>query len=62
MIDLFFLYKMEKIIKLENILKATPFDLELGRKAKQFGFADMTLANYGIQMKKRFTNGEKTNN
>ena len=44
MIDLFFLYKMEKIIKLENILKAAPFDLELGRKAKQFGFADKTLA------------------
>lgn len=43
-IDLFFLYKMEKIINLESEVRANPYDPKIGRKAKEFGFADITLA------------------
>lgn len=43
-IDLFFLYKFERIIALEKKLAESPFDLELARKAKQFGFSDKTIA------------------
>jgi len=43
-IDLFFLFKMEKIIKLEESLREQPFNVELGRKAKEFGFSDKTVA------------------
>ena len=46
-IDLFFLYKMEKIIKLENELKNYPFDLEMGRKAKNLDLLILRLQNYG---------------
>ncbi|NLJ19298.1 carbamoyl-phosphate synthase large subunit [Globicatella sulfidifaciens] len=43
-IDLFFLYKFERIIALEKKLAESSFDLELARKAKQFGFSDKTIA------------------
>ena len=43
-IDLFFLYKFERIIALEKALAESSFDLELARKAKQFGFSDKTIA------------------
>ncbi|MBS4177185.1 carbamoyl-phosphate synthase large subunit [Lederbergia citrea] len=47
-IDLFFLYKMKKIIKLERELVKRPFDAELGRIAKQIGFADITIAKLWV--------------
>ncbi|MEK3887037.1 carbamoyl-phosphate synthase large subunit [Bacillus sp. FSL K6-3431] len=51
-IDLFFLYKMEKIIKLENELIDCTFDIEMARKAKEYGFADITIAKlWGINEK-----------
>lgn len=43
-IDLFFLHKMEKIIKFEKEVLNKPFDFEVGKKAKQMGFSDITLA------------------
>lgn len=43
-IDLFFLHKMEKIVKFEDIIRENHFDLEVGRKAKEMGFSDKTLA------------------
>jgi carbamoyl-phosphate synthase large subunit len=43
-IDLFFLYKMQGIIKLEKELASHPFDREWGEKAKKKGFADSALA------------------
>ncbi|MBP2240064.1 carbamoyl-phosphate synthase large subunit [Cytobacillus eiseniae] len=44
-IDLFFLHKMEKIVSFEKDLAAKRFDIEIGRKAKEMGFADITIAN-----------------
>jgi carbamoyl-phosphate synthase large subunit len=43
-IDLFFLYKMNRIVEFENELSLNPFNLELGQKAKRMGFSDITLA------------------
>lgn len=43
-IDLFFLHKMEKIIKFEQEIADHHFDLEVGKKAKEMGFSDITLA------------------
>lgn len=43
-IDLFFLHKMEKIVKFEDVIRENHFDLEVGRKAKEMGFSDKTLA------------------
>ncbi|GIN70532.1 carbamoyl-phosphate synthase pyrimidine-specific large chain [Bacillus sp. J14TS2] len=43
-IDLYFLYKLEKIIKLEQQLRDYPKDIEWGRKAKELGFSDQTIA------------------
>lgn len=43
-IDLFFLYKFEKIVLLEKELSSNRFDYELGLKAKRMGFSDRTLA------------------
>ncbi len=43
-IDLFFLHKLQNIVKFEEITAAHPFDLEVTRKAKRMGFADRTLA------------------
>lgn len=43
-IDLFFLYKLERLIALENLLKEAPQDKALLLKAKQNGFADSEIA------------------
>jgi len=43
-IDLFFLNKMQKIVAFEDKVAANPFDLEIAKKAKEMGFADMTIA------------------
>lgn len=43
-IDLFFLYKLQGIIKFENELKNHPFDYEWGRNAKKKGFSDRAIA------------------
>ena len=43
-IDLFFLYKMEGIIKFEKELANFPFDQEWAIKAKKKGFSDVALA------------------
>ncbi|TKC18600.1 carbamoyl-phosphate synthase large subunit [Robertmurraya kyonggiensis] len=43
-IDLFFLHKMEKIVKFEKVIRENHFDIEVGRKAKEMGFSDKTLA------------------
>ncbi len=43
-IDLFFLHKLEGIIKLEKELVNHPFDLEYAKIAKEKGFADIQLA------------------
>lgn len=43
-IDLFFLKKFENIIKLEKEVQNAPFDLEVATKAKESGFADITIA------------------
>ncbi|USK56951.1 carbamoyl-phosphate synthase large subunit [Cytobacillus solani] len=44
-IDLFFLHKMEKIVSFEKELAASRFEKEIGKKAKEMGFADCTIAN-----------------
>ena len=43
-IDLFFLHKLEGIIKLEKELANHPFELEYAKIAKEKGFADIQLA------------------
>lgn len=43
-IDLFFLHKLNKIVAFETTVREYPFDGEICRKAKQFGFSDKTLA------------------
>jgi carbamoyl-phosphate synthase large subunit len=43
-IDLFFLYKMQGIVKLEKKLASHPFDREWAEKAKKKGFSDIALA------------------
>lgn len=43
-IDLFFLYKIKKIIDFENVLTENPFDPETGKAAKEMGFADPVIA------------------
>ncbi|WP_019242376.1 MULTISPECIES: carbamoyl-phosphate synthase large subunit [Bacillus] len=43
-IDLFFLKKFENIIKLEKEVASAPFNLEVATKAKESGFADITIA------------------
>lgn len=43
-IDLFFLHKLEGIVKLEKELADHPFDLEYAKTAKEKGFADIQLA------------------
>ncbi|WP_428908716.1 carbamoyl-phosphate synthase large subunit [Niallia sp. Krafla_26] len=44
-IDLFFLYKMEGIVKFEKELSRFPFEKEWALKAKQKGFSDQAIAN-----------------
>lgn len=43
-IDLFFLHKFSKIVKMENALKMLPFEVELTIEAKKMGFSDYILA------------------
>lgn len=44
-IDLFFLYKFQKIVQMESRLKESPFNQEVCREAKKIGFSDFALAN-----------------
>ncbi|MFB7302198.1 carbamoyl-phosphate synthase large subunit [Heyndrickxia sporothermodurans] len=43
-IDLFFLYKIQKIIHFEKELINKPFDKETAKQAKEYGFSDHKLA------------------
>ncbi|MBN8191527.1 carbamoyl-phosphate synthase large subunit [Bacillus sp. NTK074B] len=43
-IDLFFLYKMNRIVEFEKELSQNPFSFEIGQKAKRMGFSDITVA------------------
>jgi carbamoyl-phosphate synthase large subunit len=43
-IDLFFLNKMEKIVVFEKEVASARFNTEVGRKAKEMGFADKIIA------------------
>lgn len=45
-IDLFFLNKLQNIVKFEQVIQANPFDQEVLYKAKRMGFADKTIAKY----------------
>lgn len=45
-IDLFFLNKLQNIVKYEEVIQANPFDVEVLYKAKRMGFADKTIAKY----------------
>lgn len=44
-IDLFFLMKIEKVIKFETKLQENQYDLTILQKAKEMGFADSEIAN-----------------
>ena len=43
-IDLFFLYKMKKMVALEKELEQAAFNREIAKQAKTMGFADKTIA------------------
>jgi carbamoyl-phosphate synthase large subunit len=43
-IDLFFLKKIEGIIQFEKTLESNPYDVEIGKLAKEKGFSDVTVA------------------
>jgi carbamoyl-phosphate synthase large subunit len=43
-IDLFFLYKLERLIAFEQEVEGKPFELDTARTAKQKGFADKVIA------------------
>jgi len=43
-IDLFFIEKMRHIVELENELKARPWDMDMLREAKKYGFCDKFIA------------------
>lgn len=43
-IDLFFLYKLERLIAFENEITCSPFNEETAKKAKQKGFSDKVIA------------------
>lgn len=44
-IDLFFLYKIQRIIRFEKELINHPFDKDAAKQAKEYGFSDYKLAN-----------------
>jgi len=46
MMDVFFLTKLENIIKYEIVVKENPQDLAVLDKAKRLGFSDITIAKY----------------
>lgn len=60
-IDLFFLHKMEKIIKFEKEVSAQPFNYEVGKKAKQMGFSDITIAELWNSAEREVYNWRKEN-
>lgn len=43
-IDLLFLHKMKNIVSFEKVLESHPFCVEMGRRAKEMGFSDPTIA------------------
>src|SRR6476620_2096166 len=43
-IDLFFLYKLKKIVDFEKQISADPFDQDILQKANELGFSDKTIA------------------
>ncbi|MDF2606694.1 MAG: carbamoyl phosphate synthase large subunit [Bacillales bacterium] len=43
-IDLFFLFKLEKIIKFEGIIKQNKIDLDVLKQAKEMGFSDKYIS------------------
>ncbi|TFB23272.1 carbamoyl-phosphate synthase large subunit [Filobacillus milosensis] len=45
-IDLFFLYKLDQLIKLEQLLKTNHWNAELLKEAKEKGFMDETVARF----------------
>lgn len=45
-IDLFFLYKLKKIVDFEKQVKEDPFNPEVLLKAKELGFSDKTIAEF----------------
>jgi carbamoyl-phosphate synthase large subunit len=45
-IDLFFLKKIEGIIEFEKMLESHPFDVIIGKLAKEKGFSDVTIAKF----------------
>ncbi|MFD1705822.1 carbamoyl-phosphate synthase large subunit [Siminovitchia sediminis] len=60
--DLFFLHKIKKIIDIEKELQDAPFHIDLGRRAKQMGFADLTLARLWNTNEKNIYEWRKENN
>ncbi|MEK3974449.1 carbamoyl-phosphate synthase large subunit [Psychrobacillus sp. FSL K6-1267] len=45
-IDLFFLNKLQNIVKYEKVIQDNPFNKEILYKSKRMGFADKTIAKY----------------
>ncbi|SDY74906.1 carbamoyl-phosphate synthase large subunit [Evansella caseinilytica] len=43
-IDPFFLYQIQRIVRLEKEIAAKPWDVQTMKKAKQFGFSDIEIA------------------
>lgn len=60
-IDLFFLHKLEGIVKLEKELADHPFDLEYAKTAKEKGFADIQLAKLWNSTELEIYNWRKDN-
>jgi carbamoyl-phosphate synthase large subunit len=60
-IDLFFLYKMNRIVEFEKELTLHPFNLELGQKAKRMGFSDITIAKLWNSTEAELYNWRKEN-
>ena len=46
MMDVFFLTKLENIVKYEEVVKENPWDLVVLDQAKRLGFSDITIAKY----------------
>ncbi|WP_064093770.1 carbamoyl-phosphate synthase large subunit [Rossellomorea aquimaris] len=60
-IDLFFLYKMNRIVEFEKELSRNPFQKEIAKKAKRMGFADITLAKLWNSKESEIYNWRKEN-
>ncbi|MGM9928926.1 MAG: carbamoyl-phosphate synthase large subunit [Bacillus sp. (in: firmicutes)] len=61
-IDLFFLKKFENIIVLEKEVAEKPFDIDVATRAKESGFADITIANLWNTSELSVYNWRKENN